>query len=60
MIIGGIEIDRDERGTVGDPKLLKDLMKMHFDRTVRDVPGYCGPLRPSLLKQVQHLRRGRA
>jgi len=38
VIIGRREIDRHERCTVGDPKLLKDLIKMHFDRMVDSLP----------------------
>jgi hypothetical protein len=47
-VIIGREIDRHERCTVGDPKLVKDLMKMHFDRAVRDVqpPGQAWQSRP--------------
>ena len=32
-----IEIERRERCPVGDQKLIEDVMKMPFDRTVRDV-----------------------
>ena len=51
-----IEIERRERCPVDDQKLVKDVMKMPFDRTVRDVqPSPNRLIRSSFAYQTQNL-----